>query len=333
MRFAAVLDGTTGTAEQQARALAGFLRAGLTGDLSEDLTGETQVFYDDERDKDRLVALSPTRDVRLVRTAPWRPDRMVDVLAASAAAGESQASDEETSLYLFAGGATGTELAARLAHRSHGAVLTEVLRAEAGPERCVCRKNVYSNHVVGRFELIARPWCVSLDPSWGDESSPAILEHHVLSDGVAGDAPAASPFEDVELEEVPSSGDLADSRFLVVAGYGAGDRAGVERIAAAARLMGADFGVSRPVAMNAWAPMDRLIGVSGARAAPALCIVVGASGAPGLHWGIEKAGFIVAINPDRGAPITRNADAALLDDGVATIEELAQIVAAQRGQE
>jgi electron transfer flavoprotein alpha subunit len=85
--------------------------------------------------------------------------------------------------------------------------------------------------------------------------------------------------------------------------------------------------------MNALAPMDRLIGVSGARAAPALCIVVGASGAPGLHWGIEKAGFIVAINPDRGAPITRNADAALLDDGVATIEELAQIVAAQRGQE
>jgi len=53
---------------------------------------------------------------------------------------------------------------------------------------------------------------------------------------------------------------------------------------------------------------------------------VGASGAPGLHWGIEKAGFIVAINPDRGRRSPGIADAALLDDGVATIEELAQIV-------
>ena len=94
--------------------------------------------------------------------------------------------------------------------------------------------------------------------------------------------------------------------------------------------MGAAFGVSRPVAMNAWAPMDRLIGVSGTRAAPELCIVVGASGAPALYWGIEKAAFIVAVDLDEQAPIVGNADAAVIDDGVAVIEELAQIVAAER---
>ena len=116
----------------------------------------------------------------------------------------------------------------------------------------------------------------------------------------------------------------------MVAGYGAGGREGTERIARAARRMGAGFGVSRPVAMNAWAPMDRLIGVSGTRVAPALCIVVGASGAPALHWGIEKAGFIVAVNPDEQAPIVGNSDAALLDDGVAVVEELAEIIAVAR---
>ena len=116
------------------------------------------------------------------------------------------------------------------------------------------------------------------------------------------------PLEDLELVDQPSTGDLADSRFLVVAGLGAGNREGVERIAAAARRMGAAFSVSRPVAMNAWAPMDRLIGVSGTRSAPELCIVVGASGAPALYWGIENAAFIVAIDPDKLAPIVRNAD-------------------------
>jgi electron transfer flavoprotein alpha subunit len=97
--------------------------------------------------------------------------------------------------------------------------------------------------------------------------------------------------------------------------------------------MGADFGVSRPVAMNAWAPMDRLIGVSGTRAAPELCIVVGASGAPALYWGIEKAAFIAAIDTDEHAPIVSNADVAILDDGVAVIEELAQIIAAARNRD
>ena len=97
--------------------------------------------------------------------------------------------------------------------------------------------------------------------------------------------------------------------------------------------MGADFGVSRPVAMNAWAPMDRLMGVSGTRAAPALCIVAGASGAPALYWGIEKAGLIVAVNPDERAPIVANSDAALLDDAVAVLEELAEIVAGRRTHE
>ncbi|MEI6451124.1 MAG: electron transfer flavoprotein, partial [Actinomycetes bacterium] len=66
------------------------------------------------------------------------------------------------------------------------------------------------------------------------------------------------------------------------------------------------------------------------RTAPALCIVVGASGAPAFYWGIEKAAFIAAIDPDQQAPIVRNADAAVIDDGPAVIEELAQIIAAER---
>lgn len=322
MRFAAILDGTIGAAAQQAHALGGFLREGLMGDL----VGETRVFYHDERDKKRLVELSPTRDVRLIKTTARRPDRMVEILTAVARG-------EGVPHFLFAGGSAGTELATRLACRIHGAVLTEALSIEAGPERLLCRKNVYSNHMVGRFELSARPWCASIDASWNDGRSPTSLEHHILSDTDETGGIGATPFEDVELVDPPSTKDLAETRFLVVTGNGAGNREGVERIAEAARRMGASFGVSRPVAMNAWAPMDRLIGVSGTRTAPALCIVVGASGGPALHWGIEKAAFIVAIDLDERAPIVRSADAAVLDDGVAIVEELAEIIAPEQKNE
>ena len=124
-----------------------------------------------------------------------------------------------------------------------------------------------------------------------------------------GDSGAAAPFDDVECSSAPPTGDLEAAKFLVVAGRGAGSRDGVERIAAAAARMGAAFGVTRPVAMNAWAPMDRLVGVSGARTAPAVCIVAGASGAPAFLWGIERAGFIAAVDTDEHAPIVGEADA------------------------
>ena len=327
MRFTVVVDGTAdraadgppGGARRQAAALGAFLRAGLTGAAD----GDTLVFYHDEREKDRLVARAPTRNVRLVRPGSRRFERMAALLSAQAEGGQ-------TDLFLFAGGPAGTELATRLACRSGGEVLTDVLSAETAPDRLSCRRSVYSGHLMGRFELSARPWCVSVDPSWADSDEYEAIEHVILSDTdeTGGDGP--EPFADRELLEARSSGDLASSRFVVVAGSGAGSRGGVEHIAEAARRLGATFGVTRPVAMNAWAPMDRLIGVSGARTAPALCIVAGASGAPAFSWGIEKAGLIVAINIDAHAPIVRDADAVVLDDGVAVLEELAAIFVAER---
>ena len=323
MRFAAILDGTVGSATRQAQALSAFVAEGLGGAPAGGAPagaplGETFVFYRDERDRERLVELAPTRDVRLVKTAARRPEHIAEVLAA-------EARDRQIELFLLAAGGAGTELATRVAARSGGAVLSDALSVKAEQDCLVCRKHVYSNHLVGCLELRARPWCVSIAAGWNDVPRAAAGEHRVVADVDESRETPPQPFEDLELTDLPAVGDLAGSRFVVVAGYGAGNREGVERIARAARRMGAGLGVTRPVAMNAWAPMDRLIGVSGTRIAPALCIVVGASGAAALHWGIEKAAFIVAINLDERAAIVGNADVAVVDDGVATMEELADV--------
>lgn len=330
MRFAVVLDGTVATAASQAAALAGFLCDGLSdgrgaaaSEAHGELSGETFVFYADDRDKRRLVDLAPTRDVRLVKTTARRPDLMVDSLIAPVRGGGIE-------LVLTAGGAAGAEVATRLACRARGAVLTGALSVAVGSEQLHGRRAVYSSHLIGRFALSARPWCVSIDASWSDgarDPGPELAPgHEILSDTDETRGSQVASIEDVELLEAPAANVLARSRFLVVAGYGAGSREGAERIARAARRMGADFGASRPVVMNSWAPLDRLIGVSGCRAAPVLCIVVGASGAPALHWGIERAAFVVALNPDEHAPIVANSDAAVLDDGLTVIEALAEIV-------
>jgi electron transfer flavoprotein alpha subunit len=322
VRFAAILDGTLGTAAQQARALTGFLRDGAAGEMA----GETVIFYRDDGDKERLVELAPTPAIRLIKTPARRPDLLLALLAAVAR-------DGEISLFLFPASPASAEVAVRLACRSHGAALTDVLSIEAAPERLFCRKNVYSNHLVGRFELLGRPWCVTIDAVWDDSPSPPSppkLEHLIVSDTDEAGEVGEAPFEDVELVDQPSSDDLADGRFVIVAGRGAGTREGVQRIAEAARKMGAVLGVTRPVAMNAWAPMDRIVGVSGTRTAPDLCLVAGASGAAAFYWGIEKAAFIVAIDLDEQAAIIKNADMAIIADGIAIVEELAEIIVAKR---
>ena len=104
----------------------------------------------------------------------------------------------------------------------------------------------------------------------------------------------------------------------------------MERIAAAAARMGAAFGVTRPVAMNGWAPLDRLVGVSGARSSPGVCLTAGVHGAPAFLWGVERAGFIAAVDIDEGAPIGAEADALLLGDAVEVVEALAEIVVSER---
>lgn len=315
------LDGTCGSVERQARALAGFLRGGVHGDVCV----ETWVFCDDVCAGERLALLAPTGDVRLAEMPATRPDVMAAVLAEALPA-------HGVELLLLAGGATGTEVATRVALRTGGGALTDVLDVEPGSEVAVCRRDVYSGHMRGRFALTARPWCLSIDSSWQDALVAPALEHRVLGvvDAVAGTGP--SFLEDVELAAPAPDTGIADSRFLVVAGRGVGSSQRVRRVEAAARRMGAAFGVTRPVAMNAWAPMDRLVGISGARAAPALCLVVGASGAPAFYWGIERSDRIVAVDPDEHAPIAAAADAVVRDDGVAVVEALAEIVTRRRSK-
>jgi electron transfer flavoprotein alpha subunit len=333
---AAVLDATAGwaragaTIARQAGAVRAFLRDGLTGELTGELDGETIAFWSDEGDAERLVELAPTPAVRLVKAPPRRPDLVAGALA-------DAVRERGIELVLGATGTTAAELATRLACRTGGAVLTDALDLEVAAGRLLGRATVYSGHLRGRFELSARPWCVTLDASWNDERTGggAPDEHIVLSRSdviaaddasAADDVASAASFDDLELLDAPPAGDLAGSRFLVVAGYGAGDRTRLERIAGAACRLGAAFGVSRPVVMNGWAPADRLIGVSGSRTTPEVCLVVGASGAPALQWGFERAGFVVAVNPDEHAPIVYNADVVVLDDGVAVIEALAELV-------
>lgn len=320
LRVAAVLDATGAATERRARALGGFLRDGLElagGDV--EVEAVTHLFTAEDAGDEGVLA-APTRDVRLIRVPAHRPDIVIAALSALQAGGAD--------LYLFSAGPTGTGLAARLAARTGGSVLTGALSANLAGDALTCRRTLYASHLTGDFVLGPRPWCLVLDSSWDDARTDPPQEHMVEVEArhTVDDFSAPPPLLELEVLEPPHTSDLEAAELLVVAGRGAGSRGGVERIAAAAARMGAAFGVTRPVVMNAWALPDRQIGVSGTRTAPAVCIVAGASGAPAFVWGVERAGFIAAVDTDDHAPIAGESDAFVAGDAVAVLEALAGFI-------
>ncbi len=303
LRVAVVLDATGATAERHARALGGFLRDGLTVADGVTPAAVTHLFCIHGAGTGHVPA-APSRDVRLVHVPPHRPDIVTAALSAFQIGGGAD-------LFLFPPGPGGRELAARVAARTGGSMLTDVLSAAAVGGGLRCRRTAYAGHLAGEWELGPRPWCITLDAGWADSRPEPPEEHAVQTEAelLEDDVSVPPPLLEVERLEPPPTGDLEAAEFLVVAGRGAGSRDGVGRIAVAAARMGAAFGVTRPVVMNGWAGADRQIGVSGTRAAPAVCIVAGASGAPAFVWGVERAGFIAAVDTDDHAPVAGESDA------------------------
>jgi electron transfer flavoprotein alpha subunit len=100
----------------------------------------------------------------------------------------------------------------------------------------------------------------------------------------------------------------------VSAGRGIGKSENIEMIAGLARAMGGEYGASRPVVDAGWAAYDRQIGSTGQSVAPKLYMACGISGAIQHLMGMKKAGFIVAVNNDKDAPIGEVADVLVVAD-------------------
>ena len=114
---------------------------------------------------------------------------------------------------------------------------------------------------------------------------------------------APSP-EDVELEAAER---------IVAGGRGIG-REGFRQVAAFARLLGAAVGATRVATDRGWVEQARQIGATGRIVHPRLYIACGISGAAQHASGMREAQTIIAINPDRTAPIFALADLGLLGD-------------------
>jgi len=110
--------------------------------------------------------------------------------------------------------------------------------------------------------------------------------------------------------------DLTRAEVIVSAGRGIGKRENVEIIARLAKALGGELGASRPVVDAGWVEHSRQVGTTGQTVAPRLYLACGISGAIQHLAGMKRAGFIVAINKDKDAPIGEVADVLVVADAL-----------------
>lgn len=108
--------------------------------------------------------------------------------------------------------------------------------------------------------------------------------------------------------------DLSKVEVVVSGGRGMGKSENVELIAKLAKVLGGEYGASRPVVDADWMEYRRQVGTTGQSVSPKLYIACGISGAIQHLGGINNASFVVAINIDRDAPIARIADVMVVAD-------------------
>ena len=111
----------------------------------------------------------------------------------------------------------------------------------------------------------------------------------------------------------PEEIELDAAERIIAGGRGIG-QAGFTTIASFARLLKAAVGATRVATDLGWIEHTRQIGSTGKIVRPKLYIACGISGAVQHISGMSEAQTIVAINPDRSAPIFALADLGLLGD-------------------
>ncbi|HWR45870.1 electron transfer flavoprotein subunit alpha/FixB family protein [Sporomusa sp.] len=214
-----------------------------------------------------------------------------------------------------------TGLAVRTAYRLKGTSCTGVKSSQYDDGRFLVEKAVYSNHLTAKFRMKTRPFCLSIAKGFKEKTEfaakPPAVERLAFASSLS-----TAWLQGYRCEQMKTPAGLSAAKIVVAVGKGIGSKEKIPLLAELTERLGGELGASRPVVMNAWLGMDRLIGASGSILSPEVCIVIGASGAAAFAVGIEKSKLIIAVNRDEKAPILKIADVAICSDYQEFVDEL-----------
>ena len=227
----------------------------------------------------------------------------------------------------------GKEIAARLAVKVGGGLITDAVDVEAGPDGApVTTQSVFAGGFTVRAAvtrglpvIAVKPNSITPEPVPGVAAAPTLVPVPVTVSELARAARI------VARKPKAKSGrpDLSEAAGIVAGGRGTnGDFAAVEALADA---LGAAVGASRAAVDAGWYPHSNQIGQTGKQVSPQLYIAAGISGAIQHRAGMQTSKTIVAVNKDAEAPIFELADFGVVGDLFTVLPQATEEIIKRKG--
>ncbi len=235
--------------------------------------------------------------------------------------------EEKSTYYIFASNLWAKSICSRFAYRINACASNNIIDIQTSNEYCKLKKYSYANNCIAEFIMNKAPYCISLakDVFELETKHNAIAKNFNNIERIIWSEEAQS-IEEIACKEKVSSTSLSTAKFVVICGQGINSKEKVQEIRMLAESIGAEFGVTRPVAMNAHESIDRIVGISGNICKADICISIATSGAGAYYAGIEKCKQIIAVNTSENAAIMDKADFVIKEDGLQFMQELVKMV-------
>ena len=241
--------------------------------------------------------------------------------------------DNDVSSLFFASSNHVKDVAARLAVRIGGGVVTDCTDLKVEDGKVVGVKEVFGGELITQAKIADGSfpmWGVSSNAfpaEEGDGGSPEVVSVDV---SLSEDA-QRSRVTSVEIQAGGDRPDIGEAAVVVSGGRGLGEEEGFRLMEELADTLGAGVGASRAATDAGWYPHRYQIGQTGRTVSPSLYIANGISGAIQHRAGMQTAQNIVAINKDAEAPIFAITDFGVVGDLYKVVPKLIEEIKSRKG--
>jgi electron transfer flavoprotein alpha subunit len=250
------------------------------------------------------------------------------LVAPKAAAVAKLVTEKSPVAVLIPSNAEGKEVAARVAVKTGGGLLTDAVGITT---ELVAEQPIFGGSVVVKSKVQTGTPIITVraNSTAPVEAAGAGAVEQISVD--LTDADKAATIKEKVVEAKGGRPDLGEASIVVSGGRGVGSPENFSIIEALADSLGAAVGASRAATDAGWYPHQNQVGQTGRTVSPQLYIAAGISGAIQHRAGMQTSKTIVAINKDPEAPIFELADFGLVGDLNTVVPALTEEITKRKG--